>query len=330
MKLYTIPTLLALLLLSCGGPTNPPADTSAAVDTGSYQKLPTGDTTAQDQIDYTLRQNPAIASDQDVAPVVVDERPEEPVAVEAARPQTETVAPPPPTNSAPAPAPTPEASAPAPAPLGQGPDHGRWDELLRQYVSDGGRVDYSGLKENEKSLDEYLTLLSRAVPDDGWSRPAALAYWINAYNAHTVKLILINYPLQSIRDLPDPWKTEWFELAGKTYSLDNIEHDIVRPGFNEPRIHFALVCAASSCPPLANRAFTPANLERLLEERARSFINDERFNVTQEAVVRVSPLFDWYGEDFGDVTAYLNRYLSTDIPPGKELSFLEYDWSLND
>ncbi len=179
-------------------------------------------------------------------------------------------------------------------------------------------------------LNAYLSTLSQEVPDNRWSRPEALAYWINAYNAFTIKLVLDNWPVNSIREIDQPWDTKFITLDGQNYSLNQIEHEIIRENFAEPRIHFALVCAAVSCPPLASTAYTADNLDKMLDRRTRSFINDETFNVTQEEVVRVSPLFDWYAEDFEDVPAYLNRYLTTDIPAKKELHFLEYDWSLND
>ncbi|PHK98805.1 hypothetical protein CGL56_10100 [Neolewinella marina] len=244
-----------------------------------------------------------------------------------AAPKKVTVAPPPPTNTAPAPAP-PKAKTVAVSSFA--PSHAIWNELLQRHVSAGGKVDYRGLLEHRDRLETYLDLLAKDAPDARWTREERLAYWINAYNAFTIQLILNNWPVKSIRDLDEPWDRKFIKLEGKAYSLNQIEHEIIRPEFREPRIHFALVCAALSCPPLANQAYTPANLERMLEERTRSFINDEKFNVTQEAVVRVSPLFDWYADDFGDPKTFLNRYLVIDIPPRKELHFLDYDWELND
>ena len=319
--------VLTLLMTSCGAEGPPPQ-----VDTlGSDTTLVQPDSVVQDQIEHTREHTPA-APDETTPPPVPDSKP---VAKTAERPAP--VAPPPPTNLAPAP--VPQKSGPPPArvsntayspPASNAPSHVAWNTLLQQHVSPTGTVDYRGFQADEKKLDEYLATLAAKTPADDWSRDESLAYWINAYNAYTIKLILDNYPLKSIRDIDQPWEKKWIALGGKTYSLNNIEHDIIRPTFREPRIHFALVCAAQSCPPLADQAFTAQNLDQLLDQRARSFINDEQYNVTQEAVVRISPLFDWYGDDFGDVTAYLNEYLPTDIPASKELTYLEYDWSLNE
>ena len=317
---------LVLLCFSCAdGP--PPAAAAAAAADFPSSSVPTAhlgalpileDTVASDQIEYTLEQNPEVLADATSQGVLT--------------PEVVPVAPPPPTNTV-----APKAiGAPAPAPAAEkplatsnAPDHTAWNDLLREHVSAAGRVDYRGFREDEAALDAYLATLAEETPAAAWSREESLAYWINAYNAFTIRLILDNWPLESIRDIDEPWERKWIELGGKTYSLNQIEHGIIRPTFDEPRIHFALVCAARSCPPLPDKAFTAQNLDRLLEQRARSFINNEELNVTQEAVVRVSPLFDWYGEDFGDVKEYLNRYLAEEIPEGKEITFLDYDWSLN-
>lgn len=305
----------ATLLASCTA--GPPDDAESPVVESSLLQL---DTVAADQIEHTA----------EAAAVPVPTEPESKAQLAsppAPKAKPKPVAPPPPTNNAPAPAP---AAPPAPSPASTAPDHAAWNNLLTTFVSASGKVDYRGMKQQVGKLDGYLALLAKETPGANWSREESLAYWINAYNAYTVKLVLDNYPLKSIRDLGEPWDRKWITLAGKTYSLNQIEHDIVRPTFKEPRIHFALVCAAKSCPPLPNRAFTAENLNQLLQQRAKSFINNEELNVTQEEVVRVSPLFDWYKQDFGNVREYLNKYLATDIPAGKDISYLDYDWGLNE
>lgn len=210
------------------------------------------------------------------------------------------------------------------------PNHGPWDALLQKHVNGSGKVNYAGIKANEAALDAYLASLAKEIPDGQWDRKEAMAYWINAYNAYTVKLILNNYPLKSITDLDggDPWKVKWINLAGKKYSLNNIEHDILRPRYKDARIHFAVVCAAESCPPLPNRAFTASNLNRMMEQKARAFIRNSKFNQTT-GEVKVSKIFDWYGEDFGDLRTYLNKYATTPIPEGTDIGYMDYDWSLN-
>lgn len=126
--------------------------------------------------------------------------------------------------------------------------HSTFDDLLKTYVKNG-KVNYKGIKADEAKLDGYLTYLKGNAPSTSDTSPGALAFWMNAYNAFTIKLILDNYPTPSIMKLygGKAWDQEWIDLGGKTYSLNQIEHDIIRPVFNDARIHFAVVCAAKSC-----------------------------------------------------------------------------------
>ena len=158
-----------------------------------------------------------------------------------------------------------------------------------------------------------------------------MAYWINAYNAFTIKLILDHYPVKSIKDIDggNPWEVRWIKLGDKTYSLNQIENDILRPRYKDARIHFAVNCAARSCPPLYNRAFTAEILNASLDRLTRQFINNDRYNAIRPAAAEVSQLFNWYGSDFGDLAAYLNKYAETDLQPGAKITFKEYDWGLN-
>ncbi|TXF87837.1 DUF547 domain-containing protein [Neolewinella aurantiaca] len=211
------------------------------------------------------------------------------------------------------------------------PDHAAFNSLLGKYVNAAGNVNYGGLKNDEAKLDTYLAELSENAPQSDWSRSESMAFWINAYNANTLKLILKNYPVKSITDLHGgkPWDVKWINIGGKTYSLNNIEHDIIRPRYKDARIHFAVNCAAASCPPLPNKAFTAANLNSLLESRTKSFIRNGAYNTITADKVMVSKIFDWYGEDFGDLKNYLNKYATTEIPAGTDIEFKEYDWALN-
>ena len=140
--------------------------------------------------------------------------------------------------------------------------HALWNELLTKYVSSSGVVDYGSFKKNEAQLNSYLSWLSANAPSKSDKSQKAKAYWINAYNAYTIKLIVDNYPVSSITDLHGgkPWDVSWITLGGSTYSLNNIEHDILRPIWKDARIHFAVNCAAKSCPPIANKAYTVGNL----------------------------------------------------------------------
>ena len=179
-------------------------------------------------------------------------------------------------------------------------------------------------------MDNYLKSLAAKIPDKTWNKDASLAYWINTYNAFTIKLILKNYPLKSITDLNGgkPWDVIWIELAGKKYSLNNIENDIIRPQFKDPRIHFALNCAAQSCPPLNNSAFTETNINGLLDNRAKNFINSSANDINATSI-KISKIFDWYKEDFNNVYKFLNKYSNTKINSGAKIEYKVYDWSLN-
>lgn len=220
--------------------------------------------------------------------------------------------------------------------------HEIWDGLLKKYVDDRGLVNYAAFKANDaNTLDRYLDLLSANAPAEGWSRDEKLAYWLNAYNAFTVKQILDKYPTTSIISSQlqlvapgGPFSKKYFKIGGKEMSLNNIEHDIVRKQFNEPRIHFALVCAAVSCPKLRNEAYVPARLDAQLSDQARDFVNDPTKNVLARDRVSLSKLFDWYASDFGkstgDVLRFINRFAGTTIDPSAKVSYLTYNWALND
>lgn len=208
--------------------------------------------------------------------------------------------------------------------------HADWDALLQKHVTTSGKVNYDGFKQDAASLNAYLGKLSKNHPNSNWTRNQRLAYWINAYNAYTVKLIVDNYPVSSITKLHNgkPWEVKWIKIGSKTYSLNNIEHDIIRPTFEEPRIHFAVNCAAKSCPPLLNHAWTAKNLESNLERQSRTFINNTRYNQISDRGAKLSKIFEWYAADFGNLTAFVNKYASTKVKAGN-ISYLEYDWALN-
>lgn len=232
--------------------------------------------------------------------------------------------------------------SPAPA-LASGTtvDHSLFGELLKSHVKEG-MVSYSTFKSDEADLDRYLSVLEKVNPDQ-LDRAEQMAFYINAYNAWTIKLILRNYPgVNSIKDLgslfKSPWKKKIVKLNAKTITLDNIEHDILRPVFKDPRIHFAVNCASKSCPPLVGEPFTGAKLERQLEDAAISFINDPQSNFVKGDRLYVSRIFKWFGEDFdNDILGYFRTYarggLAAQIADsGKTLKikYLDYDWSLND
>ncbi|WP_266362389.1 DUF547 domain-containing protein [Tellurirhabdus rosea] len=222
-------------------------------------------------------------------------------------------------------------------------DHSIFDALLKKYVNERGMVNYKGFKKDEKELRRYLDLLSKNPPKAGWSADEKLAYWINAYNAFTIQLILDHYPVKSIKDIGTliqipyvntPWDIEFIRIGGKKYDLNNIEHDIIRKEFNDPRIHFALVCAAKSCPKLRNEAFVAARLNRQLDEQGRDFLNNPAKNAITARQASLSKILDWYAGDFKKngqtVVSWVNRYSNVKINSETDLSYQTYDWSLNE
>jgi len=181
-------------------------------------------------------------------------------------------------------------------------------------------------------LQQYITSLAENMPNNSWSRDDKLAYWINAYNALTVDLILRHYPINSIKDIKDPWKQRFWKLGDKWYNLDEIEHQIIRK-MNEPRIHFALVCAAVSCPKLYNQAFTASNLEDDLSKLTREFLSDTSKNTITENSLKLSKIFNWFAKDFkqnGSLIDFLNTYTSVNISKSAKKRFNSYNWSLNE
>lgn len=213
-------------------------------------------------------------------------------------------------------------------------DHSMWDNLLKKYVSPNGNVNYDGFKSSMTDLDAYLHLLEDNPPTASWGEEETMAFWINAYNAYTVKLILNNYPTSSIMKINDgkAWDLSFIKIAGKQYSLNNIEHDILRAKYKDARIHFAVNCASVSCPKLRNKAFTGANLNEQLDEMSRSFINNSAKNSIASDHVKVSQLFNWYKGDFtmnGSVIDFLNKYSTTKINSGASIQYMEYNWNLN-
>jgi len=211
-------------------------------------------------------------------------------------------------------------------------DHSLWDELLKKYVNDDGDVDYKGFKNNSEKLNNYITYLSKHVPSNEWSKDEKLAYFINVYNAHTIKLIIDNYPTKSIKDISNPWSKNRITIGDNMYSLSDIEHNILRK-MDEPRIHFVINCASISCPKLLNKAYSSENVETLLENSAKDFIADTNKNRISKDKVQLSKIFDWYKKDFtvhGSLIDYINQYISIKIDSNAKITYLEYDWNLNE
>ncbi len=211
-------------------------------------------------------------------------------------------------------------------------DHGPWNTILEKYVDPAGNVAYKKLASDLKPLDNYLDMLSNNPPVQESSTNEKLAYYINLYNAATVKLILDNYPVKSIKDIESPWDKKWVKSGDKQWSLGEIENDILRK-MNEPRIHFAINCASVSCPRLPSKAFTAASMELQLQEVTVAFISDPTKNQLGTDPLQLSHIFDWYKADFttnGSVLDYVNRYSSVPVKSNARIEFMEYDWGLND
>ena len=230
-----------------------------------------------------------------------------------------------------------------------------YNSVLRTYVSDRGLVNYQQLQANRQELDKFNQSFAMVSPEtyNSWSEQEKLAFLINAYNSFTLQSIIEQNPLKkSIRDIPGVWKRRKFAIAGMEKTLDNIEHDIIREEFNEPRIHMALVCAAMSCPILRNEAYTAEELDAQLDDQTRKFITSSQgFKIDREQnIVYLSSIFKWFGKDWianyeienkfngskkeKAVLNFIGQYLDSQdlqyLERGKyKISYLKYDWSLN-
>ncbi|MEP7267796.1 MAG: DUF547 domain-containing protein [Saprospiraceae bacterium] len=208
-------------------------------------------------------------------------------------------------------------------------DYTKYDQLLRSSVSSTGKVNYVWLKKNAAQLNDLVneinnTELLLTNPFD------KKAYWINVYNVNTLQLIVDHYPLKSIMDLDGgkTWDIKRIKIGNKPYSLNQIENEILRKEFNDARIHFALNCTASSCPPLLNEAYMAAKLEDQLDRQTRSFLL--KSVVSKNNTITVSKLFEWYATDFVNIPAFINKYLPNTVPSTSKINYSEYDWKLNE
>lgn len=222
-------------------------------------------------------------------------------------------------------------------------DHSVFDRLLKKYVSEKGQVNYKGFKKDEKEFNAYLEMLSKNAPTDKWSKNDQMAYWINAYNAYTIRLILDHYPVESIKDIGSkikipfvttPWAKKFIKIGNETMSLDNIEHSILRKKYDDPRIHFTLVCASISCPRLRNEAYMANKLDAQMDDQGSDFLNNPAKNSIAKDKASLSKYFDWYKGDWNEngksVEEWVNKYSKTKINKDTKISFLDYNWNLNE
>ncbi len=212
-------------------------------------------------------------------------------------------------------------------------DYQKWTALLHKHVSREGLVNYKGLKKDSVSFNKFLNTLSNTHIDNSWNIKDKVAFWINVYNAYTIKLIIDNYPVSSIKKINKPWDKPFFNIDGKNMNLSEVEHEILRK-FGDARIHFAINCASLSCPKLTRVAYTSNNLEQLLEHQTKEFINDSFFNEISTDSIKISKLFSWYRKDFkshaGSVNNFINQYSNVKIEDQKRWNYKNYNWAINE
>ncbi len=231
--------------------------------------------------------------------------------------------------------------------------HSYFTKVLQQY-NHSGLIDYSNLKSDQLFL-QYLKQLTNTNPDTLNTKNEKLAFWINAYNAFTIQRILKDYPIKSINELhrggrylshffsTTVWDESFIKINQKEYSLNDIEHNIIRKQYKDPRIHFALVCASISCPKLRNEAYESYKLDSQLDDQAFQFFNDTTRNKfdRKNKIAYLSKILDWYESDFAEndeevfrfISKYLNADLSNNIKSDIahwEIEYLDYNWELND
>ena len=219
--------------------------------------------------------------------------------------------------------------------------HGEWDVLVKKHVSKNGMVDYQGFLKDKNQLQVYLDKLSANRPTSKWSKNEKMAFWINAYNAFTVKLILDHYPINSIKDIKkgipfvnSVWDITFIPMGKEKIDLNYIEHSILRKEFKDPRIHAAINCASFSCPLLRNEAYYASRLDEQLNDAMRRFVNDSERNQLDKSNIKISKIFSWFAGDFKlnglSVVDYLNKYAKKRVQQNAKIDFLDYQWELND
>ena len=220
-------------------------------------------------------------------------------------------------------------------------DHSLWDELTKAHVNENGYPNYKGFIQDSSKFNTYLNQLTSNHPKESWSSNERKAFWINAYNAFTVKLIVDNYPVETIKDLGGgiyrvntPWDIKFIQIKDKTYHLNDLEHNILRKEWSDPRIHAAVNCASISCPKLMKGAYLAEQLDEQLDRQMKAFIHDTTKNIIGEKEVKLSKLFKWFSGDFKvehtSVIDYINSYSDVKIKKSARVEYFDYDWGLNE
>jgi hypothetical protein len=224
-------------------------------------------------------------------------------------------------------------------------DHSQFDLILKEYVDDKGLIDYNGIAKDPR-FHEYIESLKTAKVEE-LSREGQLAFWLNAYNAITIDKVIKWKPKKSVREtiIPGVWiSTKFYTsreniVAGRMMSPDDIENDKLRKGFQDPRIHFAIICASSSCPPMPHFAYTEEKVQAQLESETKKYINSPRGTRIDRAdnTLYISKIFDWFKDDFifkaGSVMEFIKPYLKeetlTFLKGNPKIDYIQYDWALN-
>jgi hypothetical protein len=219
--------------------------------------------------------------------------------------------------------------------------HAIFDGLLKKNVTASGKVNYKAFIKDSVELNKYLKLISDNPPTDKWSKNDEKAYWINAYNAFTIKLIAKYYPVKSIKDIAGkipfintPWDIKFITIGKEKMDLNNIEHGKLRKKFDDPMVHMAIVCASKSCPILLNEAYVGSKLDAQYEKQTKAFLADPFRNKISADKPQLSMIFKWYAGDFkkngGSVIDFVNKYSATKINKNASINYIEYDWGLNE
>ena len=208
--------------------------------------------------------------------------------------------------------------------------HERWNIELNKYVNEKGQVDYFNWNKNTEGIDAYISVLEKNYPKKHWTKNEIKSYWINTYNALTIKLILNNYPINSIKDINNPWGEKIIDYNSSNYSLEEIEHDILRK-MGDPRIHFAINCASISCPKLSKLAYFPHKIEKQLDDATKVFLKDFDKNEINKNEIKISKIFLWFKKDFGNTNnllSFIQKHSRVKMDNPK-IKYLPYNWELN-
>lgn len=222
--------------------------------------------------------------------------------------------------------------------------HAQLDGVLKRYVTNK-EVDYAGLKNDQAALNGYIDSISKVKHSEfkSWNTKQELAFLINVYNAATLKLVIDHYPVKSIKKiggLKGPWKQPIVKLFGGTYTLDQIEHEMIRPNYNDPRAHFGINCASGGCPSLRAEAYRADKLDAQLDQQGKIFMGDASKNRvdTGKGRLYLSPIYKWFEEDFVKRSGSVEKFIAPFVAPGSRdavlsgklrVSYTDYDWKLN-